>query len=117
MSMTRVHINEAVLAELPGYLKGAPQATTVDETLAERGSRYGDFGDHAGVTQALKRAMGDSPNWRQLPDDMRESLEMVAHKIGRILCGDPTYLDSWHDIIGYTRLIEKRLEAPEAKEI
>ena len=39
---------------------------------------------------------------------------MVAHKIGRILNGDPNYIDSWHDIIGYTRLVEQRLDAAEA---
>ena len=44
---------------------------------------------------------------------MKESLEMVAHKIGRILNGDPFYHDSWHDCIGYLRLIEKRLEESE----
>jgi len=34
---------------------------------------------------------------------------MVAHKLGRIVNGDPNYVDSWTDIIGYTRLVEKRL--------
>jgi hypothetical protein len=43
---------------------------------------------------------------------MREALEMLAHKTGRILNGDPAYADSWHDIAGYVRLVEQRLEAP-----
>jgi len=81
----------------------------IDETLAERGSRYGDFAEHARITQAIKAAMKDSPNWARLPDDMREALEMNAHKIGRILNGDPKYHDSWHDIIGYTKLVADRL--------
>lgn len=84
--------------------------TTVDNTLQERGTRYGEFHEHARITQNLKRAMQDSPNWNDLPDDMKEALEMVAHKAGRILNGDPNYDDSWHDIIGYTRLIEQRLK-------
>lgn len=83
----------------------------IDATLAERGSRYGDFFTHAQITQALKAAMVDSPNWDDLASDMREALEMVAHKIGRILNGDPNYLDSWHDIIGYVRLVEQRLQS------
>lgn len=82
----------------------------VDSTLEERGRRYGDFSEHAQITQGIKRAMADSPNWEGLPDDMREALEMVAHKIGRILNGDPNYADSWHDIAGYSRLVESRLE-------
>lgn len=82
----------------------------VEATLAERGSRYGEFHEHARITQNIKRAMQDSPNWPSLPDDMKEALEMVAHKAGRILNGDPNYDDSWHDIIGYTRLVEQRLK-------
>lgn len=81
----------------------------IDSTLTERGSRYGNFEDHAYITQNIKRAMRDSPNWDTLNDSMREALEMVAHKVGRILNGDPTYSDSWHDIIGYTRLVEVQL--------
>ena len=83
---------------------------TIDTTLQERGGRYGNFRDHAAITQAIKRAMELGRNWNGLPDDMRECLEMVAHKVGRILNGDPDYLDSWHDIIGYVRLVERRLE-------
>ncbi len=86
----------------------------ITKTLTERGSRYGDFGDHARITQAIKRAMTDSPNWGSLPDDMREALEMLAHKVGRILNGDPTFHDSWHDIIGYTKLVADKLD-PDAK--
>jgi len=88
--------------------------SNIDATLAERGSRYGEFTDHAEVTQAIKNAMADSNNWSRLGDDQREALEMVAHKVGRILNGDPDYIDSWTDIIGYTRLVEKRLIAEQA---
>ena len=84
--------------------------SSIDKTLDERGQRYGEFAGHADVTQRLKRAMGQHPGWRKLADDQREALEMTAHKIGRILNGDPNYIDSWHDIIGYVRLVEQRLE-------
>ena len=87
----------------------------VDATLNERGQRYGEFAGHAGVTQTLKRAMGQHPGWRKLADDQREALEMTASKIGRILNGDPNYTDSWHDIGGYVRLVEQRLEKEQAK--
>lgn len=90
--------------------------STIDNTLNERGTRYGAFTGHAQVTQLLKRAMGQHPGWRKLQDDQREALEMTAHKIGRILNGDPNYIDSWHDIIGYVRLVEQRLEKEQATE-
>lgn len=83
----------------------------INQTLAERGNRYGAFDEHARITQNLKRAMVDSNNWPALPDDMKEALEMVAHKVGRILNGDPDFHDSWHDMIGYTKLVADRLQS------
>ena len=83
--------------------------SAIDKTLDERGQRYGAFTGHAHVTQLLKRAMGRHPGWRKLADDQREALEMTAHKIGRILNGDPDYHDSWHDIVGYAKLPADRL--------
>lgn len=88
---------------------------SIDATLAERGQRYGEFADHAAITQGIKDAMQEGRNWRALQDDQREALEMVAHKVGRILNGDPNYIDSWHDIIGYIRLVEQRLERDQCK--
>lgn len=41
---------------------------------------------------------------------MKEALEMIQTKVGRILTGDPTHRDSWHDIAGYAVLIEQLLE-------
>ena len=84
-------------------------ALDISTTLAERGTRYGDFPGHAKITQGLKRTMRASPKWGSLTDQQREALEMVAHKIGRILNGDPNYHDSWHDIIGYTKLVADEL--------
>lgn len=81
----------------------------IDATLAERGSRYGIFEEHARITQAIKSAMMDSPNWNSLAPDQKECLEMIAHKVGRILNGDANYHDSWHDIVGYTKLVADRL--------
>lgn len=87
--------------------------TSLDTVLNERGSRYGSFLKHAVITQRLKAVMADTPNWIALNDDMVESLEMIAHKIGRILNGDPTYADSWVDIAGYAQLVADRLQGKE----
>ena len=83
----------------------------IHDTLAERGTRYGTFAGHAKIAQAIKEAMSNSPNWLRLADDQREALEMVAHKVARILNGDPDYHDSWHDIIGYAQLVADRISA------
>lgn len=88
---------------------------TTDEILAERGQRYGDFDKHADITQSLKKAMASTPGWQRLAPDQREALEMNAHKIGRILNGDPNYADSWEDIAGYAKLVANRLTAQTPK--
>lgn len=83
-------------------------------TLTERGKRYGKFTGHAKVTQELKRvlwnALADKP---QLADDQQEALDMICHKLGRIVNGDPNYADSWVDIAGYAKLVSDRLEGVE----
>lgn len=88
------------------------RASDVTAILAERGSRYGKFTDHAEVTQTFKaifRArMGEK--WDALADDQKEALEMIAHKLARIANGDPDYADSWVDIAGYAKLVADRLE-------
>ena len=82
----------------------------INEILKERGSRYGEFKSHARITQNIKFAMQDG-NWHDLSPDKRECLEMIAHKVGGILNGDPEYMDSWTDIIGYAKLVENTLSS------
>ena len=82
---------------------------TLQNTLEERGSKYGQYISTARIIQNIKEAMMHSPNWNELSNDKKESLEMIAHKIGRILNGDPNYADSWVDIAGYAQLIVNNL--------
>lgn len=82
----------------------------LDATLDERGSRYGPFAGHARVTQHLKNVMFAHKLRQEFDDDQVEALEMIAHKIGRIVNGDPNYADSWVDIAGYAMLVADRLE-------
>lgn len=83
--------------------------TNIDETLKERGSTYGSFEDNADTTQALKRIIQTHPNYNQLRNFQKEAIDMTFHKIARIINGDPNYIDSWHDIVGYVSLVEKIL--------
>lgn len=82
---------------------------TIKGTLSEREGRYGSFYGHALVTQNMKDIMRESRRWESLTPDQREALEMIVHKIGRIVNGDPNYADSWHDIAGYALLVEQNL--------
>ena len=65
---------------------------TIEDTLVERGGRYGSFITHAVISQELTGVMHDAPKWDELSPSQKEALEMVAHKIGRILNGDPNYV-------------------------
>jgi hypothetical protein len=85
-------------------------SSNIQDTLIQRGSRYGNFVGHAEITQNLKFVMQTTQNWNLLKEDQKEALEMVAHKIGRILNGDPDYDDSWVDIAGYVTLVANRLQ-------
>lgn len=82
----------------------------IETTLSERGKNYGSFDGHAEISQCIKVAFKLSPNWNQLSSDKKESLEMIAHKIARIINGNPDYKDSWVDIEGYAHLISQNLK-------
>jgi hypothetical protein len=83
---------------------GAP-INLIEKMLEERGSNYGKFEIQALYAQCLKGDMRNMHRWPELHPIMREALDMIQHKISRILNGDPFYLDSWQDIIGYTQLV------------
>ena len=93
--------------------------TTIDDTLAQRGQRYGSFATQSAHSQAIKRLFKKlmGPKWAELKDDQREALDMIANKLGRITNGDPHYADSWHDIAGYTQLVAGRLIADEKAQV
>jgi len=82
---------------------------TIENTLVERERRYGSLKGHAAISQGLKKTMFNAGKWHQLSDDKQEALEMICHKIARILNGDSEYKDNWHDICGYAKLIEDTL--------
>lgn len=92
-----------------------PMTSNLDQTLQERGQRYGTFTGHAEVTQAIKDEITRALVQRQktLAPDQQEALDMICHKIGRIINGDPDYADSWHDIAGYAQLVADRLNGIE----
>lgn len=85
---------------------------SVDAILDERGSRYGNFYDHARVTFELKAVARSFANEKDkvFDYDQMEAIDMIFHKIGRILNGDPNYADSWVDIAGYAKLVADRLQ-------
>ena len=92
-----------------------PQTTQVDEVLDQRAVDYGKFKDGAALMQGIKRLMAEhaQKHGKTFADDQWEALEMIVHKIGRIVNGNPDKVDHWTDIAGYAKLIADRLEGVE----
>jgi hypothetical protein len=88
------------------------ESVSVDKTLDARAEMYGKFKDGAALMQSIKRTLADhaAKHGKTFADDQWEALEMIVHKIGRIVNGDPDVTDHWVDIAGYATLIAERLE-------
>lgn len=88
---------------------------TIEKTLKQRGSIYGAFSDNAETSQILKQTMRQAKNWDELSYAQQEALEMVQHKISRMLNGNHNYQDNVVDILGYTELMFKDMKAKNGK--
>lgn len=84
--------------------------TDIDEILSERAKAHGDFTEHARITQNMKAMARNGANWKEsrLTSVQMEAIEMILHKIGRIVAGDPRHCDHWDDIAGYAKLASMR---------
>ena len=81
----------------------------VDDTLAQRANTHGDFRDNSAISQEIKNTIFTSPNAGSFTPPQAEALDMIAHKIARICCGDSNEVDHWLDISGYSTLVCKSL--------
>ena len=82
----------------------------VDQILEERRETHGNFQLHAEISQRLKDFMREYDSFHDLDHDQTEALEMIQHKIARILNGNPNEPDHWLDISGYAKLVYNRLK-------
>jgi len=93
-------------------------SATIDETLEQRGTRYGVFKHHAALSVILRTTIFQHytqvhPDGPQLSYSQVEAITMILHKLARIANGDANYDDSWKDIAGYAELIVKELQGIE----
>ena len=87
---------------------------SVQNTLKQRQTRYGDFDKHSKISQAMKMAFADGyvntgKDIEDMPDYMWEAMSMICHKLARVANGDHMYDDNWRDIAGYAELVVKEL--------
>ena len=82
----------------------------IEFILDERQKQYGNYTDVASTSQALKEVICVGENYFELPFYAKESLDMIASKVARIVNGDWKHKDSWKDIAGYAQLVLDILE-------
>lgn len=81
-----------------------------EEILEQRGERYGEYINVATTSGKIKEILSQGVGHPPLDYEMRESTDMIANKLSRIVNGDPYYKDSWQDIAGYAMLIVNKLD-------
>ncbi len=92
--------------------------TSVENTLNERGERYGDYKDvltaRAEILNVLKSHNRKS-GLEVMTTEMEIALgDLVLKLVRASTC--PSYADSFHDLAGYSTLIESKLCNPGPKQ-
>jgi transposase len=84
----------------------------IEKILNKRAEQYGTFMRNADIAIKLKQVIHNAMvrEDTQLYPDQLQALDMIVTKIGRILTGNPSHLDSWIDIAGYAKLVSDRLQ-------
>ena len=82
----------------------------IRKTLDERGKRYGEYRNHAAISQSLQSVLQSVKKWPNMEPYHREALTLICHKIARVMNGDESYDDNYRDIAGYAQLVVDILE-------
>lgn len=78
--------------------------TSVNDILAEREKTHGSYAEHAEISNVVFEFWASRPGYKKLTHDQRETLKMIAHKVGRVLAGNAEFADHWDDVAGYATL-------------
>lgn len=82
----------------------------IEAILQNREQTHGLYSVQSATSQRLKSLIWTSPNYQTMPDHMREGLEMIQHKVARIVSGNAYERDHWVDIMGYAALVLRELD-------
>lgn len=75
----------------------------------DRAKTHGDYTDVAECAQVTKELWRSRAGYAKLSRVQRETLDMLAHKIARVLSGNPDERDHWSDIAGYAKITADRV--------
>lgn len=82
------------------------------DLLNERAKTHGDYRIHARITQRLKHTIRAELNYNKLNESQMEAIDMIFHKIGRVIAGNSEFKDHWDDIAGYAKLVANQCPSP-----
>lgn len=82
----------------------------LDDSLRDDAIVNGEFTDTAAMAQAIKMVFRRGANWDKLPPEAKETMELSATSLARILNGDPTDARHWNAIAASMRLRAKGLD-------
>lgn len=81
----------------------------INNILEQRKQTHGDFKKVA-ILDAELFSTFNTYKYSSLSNDQYCAMKMILHKIARIGCGDPEFIDHWKDIVGYATLVINELE-------
>jgi hypothetical protein len=99
-----------IIAAIRGINAMSDSSSDVKKIIEQRQNTHGDFRKVSSMSQQLCIDMQSGVNWDTMPDHFREGLEMIQHKIARILSGDPHFAEHWLDIAGYATRVRTIIE-------
>ena len=83
---------------------------TVKKMIATRQGTHGVMRDSSVFVQEVKVLMRHQLNWPKMEAYQREALDMILHKIARILYGDPNFREHWDDVAGYAERAARTID-------
>lgn len=86
----------------------------INNILEQRKKTHGDFEKVATLDIGLFSTFNTYHN-SDLSNEQYCAIKMILHKIARIGCGNPEFIDHWKDIVGYATLVLNELEERNAK--
>ena len=91
-------------------LFNADNTTDERNIVDHRAETHGDFASNAKVSQKLKTVVRESAHYENLTYEEREAIDMILHKIARIVSSRVHFIDHWRDLIGYSELVVRKLK-------
>jgi hypothetical protein len=82
----------------------------MEDTLKVRKETHGSYSSNASVTMGIMEVLASGSGIKELTNNQMYGLLMIAHKMSRIVSGNPNEPDHWEDICGYAKLAGKLVD-------